>query len=130
MYYTNITGLVLYLSNPNLLFNWAQRVIGCRSRFTKLLLSWRAKCVFITVWCIHRIHSGGLKTSDRGWTGMSILMALIQNCRMANASSNSTAVVFTENDIPGATFEMRKPAKLRRRSLSSLDLVVCAPYYE
>ena len=27
---------------------------------------------------------------------------LIQNCRMVNATSNSTSVVLTENDIPGA----------------------------
>ena len=54
-------------------------------------------------------------------------MALMQNCKMANASSNSKAVVLTENDIPGAALERRKPAKLRRRSLSSLDLVVWVP---
>ena len=59
---------------------------------------------------------------------MSILMSLMQNCKMANyASSNSTAVVLTENDIPGAALERRKPAKLTRRSLSSLDLVVWVP---
>ena len=33
---------------------------------------------------------------------MNILKALIQNCKMANATSNSTSVVLTENDIPGA----------------------------
>ena len=76
---------------------------------------------------IHRIHNGGLKTSDRGWTGTSVLMALIQNCKMANASSKSTAVVLTVNDIPGAASERSKPAKLRKRSLPSLDLVVWAP---
>ena len=54
-------------------------------------------------------------------------MALMQNCKMANASSNYTAVVLTENDIPRAALERRKPAKLRRRSPSSLDLVVGAP---
>ena len=41
---------------------------------------------------------------------MNVLKALTQNCKMANATSNSTSVVLTENDIP--------------RSLSSLDLVV------
>ena len=53
---------------------------------------------------IHRIHihNGGLKTSDRGWTVLNLLKALIQNCKMANATSNSTAVVLTENNIPGA----------------------------
>ena len=71
----------------------------------------------------HRIHNGGLKTSDRGWTTMSVLM----NCNMANTTSNSTAVVCTENDIPGAALERCKPAKLKRRSLSSLYLVVWAP---
>ena len=54
-------------------------------------------------------------------------MALMQNCKMANATSDSTIVVLTENDIPGAALERRKPAKLRRRSLSSLDLVDWAP---
>ena len=44
----------------------------------------------------------GLKTSDRGWTVMNVLKALMQNCKMANATSNSTSVVLTENDIPGA----------------------------
>ena len=43
---------------------------------------------------------------------MSVLMALMQNCKMASASSNSMAVVLTENDIPGAALERRKPAKL------------------
>ena len=33
---------------------------------------------------------------------MNILKALIQNCKMANATSNSTSVVLTDNDIPGA----------------------------
>ena len=76
---------------------------------------------------IHRMHNGGLKTSDRGWTGTSVLMALMQNCKMANGSSNSTAVVLTENDIPGAALERLKSAKLRRRNLSSLALVGWAP---
>ena len=31
-----------------------------------------------------------------------VLKALIQNCKMANATSNSTSVVLTENDTPGA----------------------------
>ena len=52
-------------------------------------------------------------------------MSLIQNCKIANATSNSTDVVLTENNIPGAALERRKLAKLR--SLSSLDLVVLAP---
>ena len=43
-----------------------------------------------------------LKTSDQGWTVMNILKALIQNCKMLNATSNSTSVVLTENDIPRA----------------------------
>ena len=43
---------------------------------------------------------------------------------MANATSSSTAIVLTENDIRGAALERCKPAKHRRRSLSSLDLVV------
>ena len=51
-------------------------------------------------------------------------MALMQNCKMANPTSNSTASVFTENDIPGAVLERPKSAKLRRRSLCSLNLVV------
>ena len=54
-------------------------------------------------------------------------MVLMQNCKMANATSNSTAVVLTENDFPRAALERRNPAKLRRRSLSSLDLVVWTP---
>ena len=33
---------------------------------------------------------------------MNILMAQIQNCKMVNATSNSTSVVLIENDIPGA----------------------------
>ena len=53
---------------------------------------------------------------------MIILMAHMQNCKMANATSNSTVVVLTEKDIPGTASERRKPEKLRR-SLSSLDLV-------
>ena len=44
---------------------------------------------------------GGLKTSDRGWTVMNVLKALMQSCKMANATSNSTSGVLTENDIPG-----------------------------
>ena len=56
---------------------------------------------------------------------MNVLKALIQNCKMANATSNSTSVVLTENDIPGlGCLERRKLAKFKRRSLSSLDLVV------
>ena len=51
---------------------------------------------------IYRIHNGGLKTLERGWTAMSILKALMQNCKMANGTSNFTAVVLTEDDIPGA----------------------------
>ena len=58
---------------------------------------------------------------------MSVLMALMQNCKMVSTTSNSTAVVLPENDIPGADLERRTPAKLRRKSLSSLDLVVWAP---
>ena len=38
-------------------------------------------------------------------------MALMQNCKMPNASSNSTAVVPTEHYIPGAALERRKPEK-------------------
>ena len=33
---------------------------------------------------------------------MNVLKALIQNCKMANVTSNSTSVVPTENDIAGA----------------------------
>ena len=33
---------------------------------------------------------------------MNVLKALIQNCKMANAFSNSTIVIHAENDIPGA----------------------------
>ena len=47
---------------------------------------------------------------------MSILTALMQNCKIANAISNSIAVL-TENGIAGAALERRAPAKLRRRSL-------------
>ena len=54
---------------------------------------------------------------------MNVLDSLIQNCEMANASSNSTSVVITESDITGA-LERHKLSKLKRRSLSSLDLVV------
>ena len=57
---------------------------------------------------------------------MSVLVALMQNCKMVKATLNSTAVVLTENDIPGAALERCKPARLRR-SLSSLDLKVRAP---
>ena len=32
---------------------------------------------------------------------MNVVKALMQNCKMANATSNSTSVVLTENDIPG-----------------------------
>ena len=55
---------------------------------------------------------------------MDILMALMQNCKMVNATSNSTAIVLTENDIPGVALESCKPTKLGKRSLFSLDLVV------
>ena len=58
---------------------------------------------------------------------MSVLMALMQNCKMTNATSNSMAVVLAETDIPGAALERHKPVKLRRKSLTSLDLVVWAP---
>ena len=34
---------------------------------------------------------------------MNVLKALIENCKMTNATSNSTSVILTENDIPGAT---------------------------
>ena len=47
---------------------------------------------------------------------MSILTALMQNCKIANAISNSMAVL-TENGIAGAALERHAPAKLRRRSL-------------
>ena len=33
---------------------------------------------------------------------MNVLKALIQNREMANTTSNSTSVVLTENDVPGA----------------------------
>ena len=33
---------------------------------------------------------------------MKVLKALIQNGEMANNTSNSTSVVLTENDVPGA----------------------------
>ena len=33
---------------------------------------------------------------------MNAFKALIQNCKMANVTLNSTSVVFAENDIPGA----------------------------
>ena len=33
---------------------------------------------------------------------MNVLKSIIQNCKMANATSNSTSVVLTDNDIPGA----------------------------
>ena len=49
------------------------------------------------------------------------------NCKMANASSHSTAVVLAENGIQGADLERHKSAKLGRKSLSSFDLVVWAP---
>ena len=58
---------------------------------------------------------------------MSVLMALIRNCKMANTTSDFTAVVLTENDIPGSALEWNKLAKLRRRRLFSLDFVVWAP---
>ena len=58
-----------------------------------------------------------------------VLVALMQNCKMVNATSNFTAVVLTENDITGVVLERTKPAKLRRRSLSSLDLMVWAPLW-
>ena len=56
---------------------------------------------------------------------MSVLKALTQNCKIANAISNSTAVVVTKNNIPEAALERRKPAKLI--SLSSLELVFWVP---
>ena len=59
---------------------------------------------------------------------MSVLTAFMQNYKMPNATSNSTDVFLTENDVPGIALERRKPAKLSRRSLSSLDLVVWAPF--
>ena len=58
---------------------------------------------------------------------MSVLMALMENWKTVNASSDSTAVFLIENDIPGADLERCKPAKRRRRNLSSLDLVVWSP---
>ena len=33
---------------------------------------------------------------------MNVLKALIQNYKMVSATSNSTSVVLTENNIPGA----------------------------
>ena len=57
---------------------------------------------------------------------MSILMALMENCKMVNTTSNCAAVVFTENDFPEAALERRKPVKLGR-SLSSPNLVVWVP---
>ena len=45
---------------------------------------------------------------------------------MPNATSNF--IVLTESDIPRAALERCKPVKLRRRSLYSLDLVVCVPF--
>ena len=59
---------------------------------------------------------------------MSVLTAFMQNYKMQNATSNSTDVFLTENDVPGIALKRRKPAKLSRRSLSSLDLVVWAPF--
>ena len=44
---------------------------------------------------------------------MSVLMTFMKNCKMANATSNSTTVILTENDILGADLERRKPAKRR-----------------
>ena len=58
---------------------------------------------------------------------MSVLMALMENCKLANATSNSAAVVFTEYDVPEAALERRKPVKRRRKSLYSLDLMICKP---
>ena len=54
---------------------------------------------------------------------MNLLKALIQNCKIANATSNSTSVVL-ENMNPRSCLESRKLAKLKRRSPSSLDSVV------
>ena len=66
------------------------------------------------------------KTSVRGWAAIRVL---IQNCKMTNAATNSSAVVLIENGIPGAALEGGKPAILRRGSLSSIDLVVWAPVF-
>ena len=57
---------------------------------------------------------------------MSVLMALMENRKMANATSTCAAVVFTENDFPEAALERLKPVKLGR-SLSSPNLVVWVP---
>ena len=65
------------------------------------------------------------KTSVRGWAAIRVL---IQNCKMTNAATNSSAVVLIENGIPGA-LEGGKPAILRRGSLSSIDLVVWAAVF-
>ena len=36
---------------------------------------------------------------------MSVLTTLMENYKIANATSNSAAVVFTENDIPESALE-------------------------
>ena len=43
-------------------------------------------------------------------------MALMQNCKMVNATLNSTAVVLTENDTPVAALERCKPANLEEEA--------------
>ena len=50
---------------------------------------------------------------------MSALKALIQNCKMANATSNYTAVVFTENDIPRAALEDANLKNLKKKPVYS-----------
>ena len=93
-------------------------------QFRRKLHPVKLRILFNGLIAIHRIHNGELKTSDRGWATMSVLT---QNCKMANASSHSTAVVLAENGIQGADLERRQSAKLGRKSLSSFDLVVWAP---
>ena len=89
--------------------------------------------IFILM-AIHRIHNGaqnhqvepspgGLKTSDRDWTVMNVLKALIQNCKMANALQ-ILHLLFSLKMTSRSCLERRKLAKHKRRSPSSLNLVV------
>ena len=58
---------------------------------------------------------------------MSVLMALMQNCKMANATSNSTSVVLTENDIPGAAKKVANLENVKEEACPASTWWFCAP---
>ena len=58
---------------------------------------------------------------------MNVLKALIQNCKMANAISNSMAVVLTKNDIPRAAKKDANFQNLKEEACPALTWWFGAP---